>query len=74
MSKNVVDLSTAFLVNFFRQSSTEFYKFFVKLCRNLFYADEIYWQKMRSKITDKKCGKKMLSNYNSTIFFDKFLQ
>ena len=60
MSKNDVDLSTAFSDNFFRQSSTEFDKFFVKLCRNLFYADEIYWQKMLSKITDKKCCRKML--------------
>ena len=66
--------STIFSDNFFRQSSTEFDKFFVKLCRNLFYAGEIYWQKMLSKNADKKCCLKMLLNYNSTAFFDKFRQ
>ena len=49
MSKNVVDLSTTFLVSFFQQSSTEFDKFFVKLCRNLFYAVKKYYRKMRSE-------------------------
>ena len=66
--------STIFSDNIFRQSSTEFDNFFVKLCRNLFYAGEIYWQKMLSKITDKKYYLKMLSDFNSTAFLDKFLQ
>ena len=54
--------STTFLVSFFRQSFIEFDKFFVKLCRNLFYAVKKSYRKMRSENAVEKCGQKMLSN------------
>ena len=78
LAKNLVEkccrASTIFFYNNFRQSSTAFDKKFVKWCRNLFYAGEIYCRKILAKIIVEKRWRKMLSNYNSTIFFDKFLQ
>ena len=78
MAKNLVEkccrASTIFFYNNFRQSSTAIYKKFVDCWRNLSNAVEIYCRKILAKILVEKRWRKMLSNYNSTIFFDKFLQ
>lgn len=78
MAKNLVEkccrASTIFFYNNFRQSSTEIYKKFVDCRRNLSNAVEIYCRKILTKFDVEKRWRKMLSNYNSTIFFDTFLQ
>lgn len=78
LAKNLVEkccrASTIFFYNNFRQSSTAIYKKFVDCRRNLSNAVEIYCRKILTKILVEKRWRKMLSNYNSTIFFDTFLQ
>ena len=78
LSKNVVELRQYFSTIIFdkvRQQSTKNLSIAGEICKMLSkFTVEKSWRKFLAKILVEKRWRKMLSNYNSTIFFDKFLQ